>query len=67
MNEDVAARAFWASLRPAVPPAIGEPFCCSHMREADDGPGVRHDELAEVHPDGGADVLGVQGCRQGVA
>ena len=35
VDEAVEARAFWARLRPSVPLAIGEPFYCSHMREAD--------------------------------
>jgi GNAT superfamily N-acetyltransferase len=35
VGKAVEARAFWASVRPAVPLQIGEPFYCSHMREAD--------------------------------
>jgi GNAT superfamily N-acetyltransferase len=38
VDKAVAARAFWATFRPAVPLAIGEPFYCSHMREADGEP-----------------------------
>lgn len=38
VNKDLPARAFWASLRPAVRLAIGEPAYCSHMREADGEP-----------------------------
>jgi GNAT superfamily N-acetyltransferase len=38
VDKAVAARAFWASLRLAAPLQIGEPFYCSHMREADGEP-----------------------------
>lgn len=38
VGKAVEARAFWASVRPAVPLQIGEPFYCSHMREADGEP-----------------------------
>ena len=35
LDDSVGARAFWASLRPAGPLQLGEPFYCSHMRLAD--------------------------------
>lgn len=38
VDKGLPARAFWASLRPAVPLQIGEPVRCSHMREADGEP-----------------------------